>query len=75
MSYDRNNVASMMPPSYFRDDQNTVVIGLAPNRVNSGDTPSWYRFMANLTSTNAIRRNTDQGDPRHRPARLPAVAD
>ena len=31
-------------------------IALAPNRINSGDTPSWYRFMANINSTVPNRR-------------------
>ena len=54
--FDRANVAEAMPPLYFKDNQNTVVIALAPNRVNSGDTPSHYRYMANLTSTVPNRR-------------------
>ncbi|MCC6580247.1 MAG: hypothetical protein IT440_07370 [Phycisphaeraceae bacterium] len=56
MAYDRLNVAEAMPPLYFKDNQNTVTIALAPNRLNSGDTPSWYRFMANISSTNLNRR-------------------
>src|SRR4029078_12358804 len=50
------SATSSMPPLYFKDNQNTVVIALAPNRVNSGDTPSHYRFMANINSSTLVRR-------------------
>ena len=51
-----HQTAPAMPALYFKDNQNAVVIALAPNRVNSGDTPSHYRFMANINSTNLNRR-------------------